>query len=531
MKKRTLASLLVSVFLLISTLPAWSASNDWESVAPGIDYREFNLPDPNRVYVARMDRAQENLTLDSGLANGELGAGPEIVSRMAQRYDEAINYWGGETWGQRNQVVVAINGSYVDQEGFPQSGQIISGWYAKRFDDNGGGSGFAWKFDRTPFIGGCVTNPPEKQYIQNISTKETLEIAGLNVLREPEGLFLYTPQWGSNTGTYNYGVEVLVEVARPTMVYPGPRVYIQGYVREIRDHQGSTYIPFDHIVLSARGEARDRLLQILKVGDEIGINQEITHYERDCKTRNPQSWTTTYASVSGDFVFLENGEIRTFEDNAGALKRNPRTAVVYNDHYIYFVVVDGRQPDASNGMTIEELAVFARDILEASWGIALDGGGSSTMVVNGIVKNHPSDPCNRVYMPFMGQANTGTVKQVSPPLSAPRISPTCERPVVNSMMMIVVEPRVRSFYFAPGEKVQTLTATELKLGPGTNYASLASVPANTPGLIQPHRNDLNGVLAKGSYWWKVSFGGATGWIRQETLTRPYSDFYEKFFSR
>ncbi len=270
---------------------------------------------------------------------------------------------------------------------------------------------------------------------------------------------------------------------------------------------------------------------MLKVGDEIGINQEITHYQRDCETRNPQSWTTTYASVSGDYVFLDNGEMRTFEDNAGALKRSPRTAIVYNDNFIYFVVVDGRQPDLSIGMTIEELATFAQDTLEANWGIALDGGGSSTMVVNGNVKNHPSDPCNRIYMPLIGQANTGAGNWISPPRSAPRVSPTCERPVVNSMMMMVVEPKVQSIYFTPGEQVITLAATELRLGPGTNYASLASLPVNTPGTIQPDMNGIDGVLAKGSYWWKVSFGGAAGWVQQDALTRPYSDFYEKFFPR
>ena len=33
---------------------------------------------------------------------------------------------------------------------------VQSGWYAKRFDDLGGGSGFAWKLDRSAFIGECV---------------------------------------------------------------------------------------------------------------------------------------------------------------------------------------------------------------------------------------------------------------------------------------------------------------------------------------------------------------------------------------
>ena len=42
----------------------------------------------------------------------------------------------------------------------------------------------------------------------------------------------------------------------------------------------------------------------------------------------------------------------------------------------------------SVGMSIHELAVFARDTLGATWGVAQDGGGSSTMVINGQVVNN-----------------------------------------------------------------------------------------------------------------------------------------------
>jgi len=54
------------------------------------------------------------------------------------------------------------------------------------------------------------------------------------------------------------------------------------------------------------------------------------------------------------------------------------------------VTVDGRQPKKSVGMTIEELAVLMTGLgcVEA---INLDGGGSTTMVINGRVVNNPSD--------------------------------------------------------------------------------------------------------------------------------------------
>jgi exopolysaccharide biosynthesis protein len=63
---------------------------------------------------------------------------------------------------------------------------------------------------------------------------------------------------------------------------------------------------------------------------------------------------------------------------------DPRTAVGINRNgrYLYFVVVDGRQPLYSQGATFAELANLLID-QGAFMGMSLDGGGSSTMVIEG----------------------------------------------------------------------------------------------------------------------------------------------------
>jgi len=62
----------------------------------------------------------------------------------------------------------------------------------------------------------------------------------------------------------------------------------------------------------------------------------------------------------------------------------PRTAVGRNQNgrYLILVVVDGRQAGYSEGITFPELADFlvSLDVYE---GMNLDGGGSSTMVIDG----------------------------------------------------------------------------------------------------------------------------------------------------
>ena len=492
----------------------------WEMVGIGIDYKEFHLDDPNRVYVARLDRQNTAATLDSSIASGSLASGTELVSNMARRYDDSLSFWGG-SWGARNKVVVAINGSYFSGDGWPQSGQFISGWYTKRFSDMGGGSGFAWKMDRTAFMGGCIYHRPEKQVVTFLATGNTQRLDGLNVPRRLNELILYTPQLAANTGTDNNGAEVLVELTKPAMLIPPP-AYVAGHVVAISDGRGSTVIPFDSVVLSANGLARETLLENVHIGDEIGISQEITTYEADCQTPQSTSWAKTYASVGGAYLFLKDGEVQKFDDK-GALDRHPRTAIVYNDDYVYFVVVDGRYPDASIGMTIRELARFTRDTLGVSWGMALDGGGSSTLVVNGKVMNQPSDACYTVYVP---QVNKGGALEKFPqeagtPMGTPAPSrlPGCERPVANGMLMVNLAPMERSHTYKPKDSVIARQLFPLRLGPGNNFLVLTNIPAGKAGVIQNHSTSLDGVLASGSYWWLVSFGKFTGWAPEEILLR------------
>ncbi len=74
-----------------------------------------------------------------------------------------------------------------------------------------------------------------------------------------------------------------------------------------------------------------------------------------------------------------------------AKARQPRTVLgQYPNGDIFFIVVDGRQSNWSNGITLEEMQVLLLQlgVMEA---FNLDGGGSSAMVYDGQVLNKPSD--------------------------------------------------------------------------------------------------------------------------------------------
>jgi len=68
---------------------------------------------------------------------------------------------------------------------------------------------------------------------------------------------------------------------------------------------------------------------------------------------------------------------------------HPRTAAGQTgDGALMLLVVDGRQPE-SRGVNLQELAEIMRD-LGAVQALNLDGGGSTALVVDGVLLNRPT---------------------------------------------------------------------------------------------------------------------------------------------
>jgi len=86
---------------------------------------------------------------------------------------------------------------------------------------------------------------------------------------------------------------------------------------------------------------------------------------------------------------IEDVEVDTNVGNHSIQGDQPRTAVgVIDDNHLVFVVVDGRSPGYSEGVTLTELAEILQQ-LGATTAYNLDGGGSSTMYFDGAVVNDP----------------------------------------------------------------------------------------------------------------------------------------------
>ena len=87
-------------------------------------------------------------------------------------------------------------------------------------------------------------------------------------------------------------------------------------------------------------------------------------------------------------MLLDQGQPMT-SFNSSVTRLNPRCAIGYYEpgHYC-FVLVDGRQPDYSVGMTMEQLSQLFYN-LGCKVAYNLDGGQSAVMVFNGQIVNQP----------------------------------------------------------------------------------------------------------------------------------------------
>ena len=138
-------------------------------------------------------------------------------------------------------------------------------------------------------------------------------------------------------------------------------------------------------------------------------------------------------------------------------------------------------------MTFTEAGLFCRDVLQATDAVLQDGGGSSTLWVDGAVKNTPSGKGK--------DEKHGVLRAVS-----------------NGYFIAEVLPPKKSTAFQAGQKA-TLKG-QLRLGPGPTFGSVGDATVTATILPEP----LNGIFAKGASWWYCRSGDADGWVSLDQLT-------------
>jgi len=185
---------------------------------------------------------------------------------------------------------------------------------------------------------------------------------------------LYTSAIGTSTRTSG-GVEFVLEPSTNTARLPLRigQVY-RMRVREIRS-QSDTQTTTDTVVLSLGPNLSGRIPKA-----NAGSTLEIA-------TETIPDLTGVKTAIGGGPTLVRNGKAIQW---SGFQLRHPRSALGWNNEYIFLVEVDGRQSNLSVGMTLPELADYMVK-LGCESAMNLDGGGSATLWVSGNVINSPSE--------------------------------------------------------------------------------------------------------------------------------------------
>ncbi|MBI4324024.1 MAG: phosphodiester glycosidase family protein [Chloroflexi bacterium] len=352
-------SLCLCAALLGPALGTAETNSTSREIAPGLAwFHHSNHEVPWSIHVVQIDRGRAGFQFVTSLAQGAV-AGLAPVSEQVRSLPTPLG-----------EPLAAINGDFFRIEkgpyrGDPRGLQITRG----ELVSNPAAGACFWIDAKGRPQTGAVTSQLKVIWPNRATTP-----IGLNQECTNNRAVLFTPTFGPSTRT-SAGRELVLEPAGdgPWLPLRAGLVYT-ARVREVRTGGDTPLTPG---------------LVVLALGDELMPRPP--EVSADSKLRISLS---TRPDLTGVLTAMGGGPRLVAQGKpvqwTPPLPRHPRSAIGWNDRYLFFLVVDGRQKDLSLGMTFPELASYLA-FLGCREAVNLDGGGSSTLWVGGRVVNSPSD--------------------------------------------------------------------------------------------------------------------------------------------
>jgi hypothetical protein len=273
---------------------------------------------------------------------------------------------------RRVSCIAGINGDFHDLSSDQPLGGVISGGRMMRSPRAG--------YDQVTLDRGGRLHAGPLGWSGSLVASDgtTIPLGGVNVDRGADTAVLYTAAWGGSTPA-GAESEFVLRVAGPVGTLGTSPVEI------IATRAGSGGIPTDGAVLSATGSAGAALRGLAgRVGNGVARTAQL----------RLDTALDAVESLGAHPVLLRDGR-PVFPNATDGFTRfkNPRTLLGWNPSgEIVMVAVDGRRDDAE-GMSLAQAADLLLG-LGATDAVNFDGGGGTTFVVDGEVKNLPSDETN-----------------------------------------------------------------------------------------------------------------------------------------
>jgi len=370
--------------LTIACTPALhppSPAPSGRELARGVTYTQYTDPrGPWAINLVRVDLRHANIEIRAARAHDQL-KGRERVSDMVRRTNAA---------GVR--VLSAVNADFFNLEsGENENNQLIDGewWKGLKVTDSPYDT---WDNTHTQFGIDAAGHPLMDRFILDgrawdRGAMTPIIALNLNPSGKPEGTALYTWRFGATTPR-----DTARRTAEAALAAAGRRGDTLVFVRRgaVVTSSGSA-IPDGGAVLAAYGSGL-RADEVKAMSDGDTVKVLLATVPRIPRSAAPRLIIGGWPRILRDGVPIAN-EAATLEGtiSRNAEMRHPRTAIGFSrdSSMLLLFTVDGRSEN-SGGMTLIELANVMREL--GAWqALNFDGGGSTTMVVDGKVVNRPSD--------------------------------------------------------------------------------------------------------------------------------------------
>lgn len=306
------------------------------TVAPGVVHKVYR----SSMYIN---------VLDVDLKNPNLQIKPVLAGESFDRLEEVKDQ------AQKVHAIAAVNGNYFKRDGTPLGTLIMDGeWVSGPIYDRtclGITEDGQILVDQVKLHGLLETSNPEAPslWVGNINQPR----------RHGSHLIAYTRRWGSFV----------------SMAYDGVVIAVDSTGTVIDKQARSTTIPWGGFVLS---DSKDSKTALLNVGDVVNLSWQPA----------PSSWKKVVHAVSGGPVLIRDGKLyvglkdENFRKSWTSNHIHARTAIgVTANRHLLLATIEGPH-------SLWDVAKFLKK-LGAVDALNLDGGGSTTMVINGstVTKN------------------------------------------------------------------------------------------------------------------------------------------------
>ena len=346
------------IFMLALSLVQANDSSSHAPLVPGLEYLHHRIGGaPLSLHVVKIDRAESEFTYTASLAQGTV-LGLQSLSRQIQALDPNLG-----------RALVAVNGDFFrirsgPFQGDPHGLQLCQGELVSSPQN----LSFWIDTQPRPHIGHVRAD------FQITWPDKTSIPFAVNQEPDPDQAVLYTPTMGPSTRTED-GIELVLGRCTDSPWLPLKAGQIcRAHIVSV-NHDPNSAIPPTSMILHLRAAITDKV-KVIEPGTILSLSFKTTPDLSQVET-----------AISGGPLLIHEGRPQSF---SAPQPRHPRTAIGWNETHYVLLVVDGRQKDLSRGMTFPELADYMLD-LGCTEAMNLDGGGSSTLWLNGRIVNSPSD--------------------------------------------------------------------------------------------------------------------------------------------